>query len=103
MIEEQNEFWESGDIRPLVADRQREMGQDYWMDDKEVAEFEERQAAIRAREPGQVPDEKLWTEILSPYRQNWIGLFSMAIVMVIVIVTQFPELLNYPVIEIPDL
>jgi hypothetical protein len=52
---------------------------------------------------GEIPKEKLWNEVLSPYRQNWIGIVSVIIVILATLVTQFPELLNQPVIQIPDL
>ena len=52
---------------------------------------------------GEMPKEKLWTEVFAPYKQNWIGIFSVFIVVLATIVTKFPELLNAPVIQIPDL
>lgn len=52
---------------------------------------------------GEIPKEKLWTEVFAPYKQNWIGIFSMFIVILATIVTKFPELLNQPIIPIPDL
>lgn len=50
-----------------------------------------------------MPKDKLWTEIFAPYKQNWIGVFSVVIIILATIVTNFPELLNQPVIQIPDL
>jgi hypothetical protein len=52
---------------------------------------------------GEIPREKLWEETLAPYRQNWIGYFSVVIVILATIVTQFPELLDPPTPQIPDL
>jgi hypothetical protein len=52
---------------------------------------------------GEIPKEKLWTEVFAPYKQNWIGVFSVFIVVLATLVTKFPELLNTPVIQIPDL
>jgi hypothetical protein len=101
--DDDDQFWNQAEFRPLLADRQKEQGEDYWMDEEEFARERERKAAMRAREPGQVSDEKLWGEVLSPYKQNWIGFFTVFIIVLVTIVTQFPELLNYPVISIPDL
>lgn len=50
-----------------------------------------------------MPKDKLWTEVFAPYKQNWIGVFSVVIILLATIVTNFPELLNQPVIQIPDL
>jgi len=41
--------------------------------------------------------------VFAPYKQNWIGIFSMVIAILATVVTKFPELLNQPVIPIPDL
>ena len=50
-----------------------------------------------------MPKDKLWTEVFAPYKQNCIGVFSVVIILLATIVTNFPELLNQPVIQIPDL
>jgi len=47
--------------------------------------------------------EKLRDEIVAPYKQNWIGFFSMVVVILATIVTKFPEAVEIPVIKIPDL
>jgi hypothetical protein len=52
---------------------------------------------------GRVPREKLMTEVKAPYKQNWIGYFSVMIVIISTIVIKFPELLDLPMIPIPDL
>ena len=53
---------------------------------------------------GEIPKEKLWTEVTAPYKQNWIGYFSVLIVILAAIINQFPELLEPPsTIQIPDL
>lgn len=52
---------------------------------------------------GEITQEKLRAEVAAPYKQNWIGFFSVGIVILATIVTQFPELLNQPLIQIPDL
>jgi hypothetical protein len=52
---------------------------------------------------GEVPKEKLMSEIVAPYKQNWIGYFSVFIAIISVIVIKFPELLDQPNIQIPDL
>jgi hypothetical protein len=40
---------------------------------------------------------------VAPYKQNWIGLFSMVIVILSTIVIKFPEVIETPIIKIPDL
>lgn len=90
------------EIRPLIKSSAREKGVDYWMDEEELQKYNQ-SLRRRPREAGQVPDEKLWKEVLSPYRDNWIGLFSVLVVVIATIVVNFPELLQSPVIEIPDL
>ena len=52
---------------------------------------------------GAMPQEKLREEVVAPYKQNWIGILSVAIVVLSAIGTSFPELLQIPVIPIPDL
>lgn len=94
--------WDTAESRPLITANAIEAGEDYWIDEEELKKQEERRKPPKRLE-GQVTDEKLWGEVLSPYRQNWIGLFSVMIAVLVVIVTQFPELLQTPVITIPDL
>lgn len=64
-----------------------------------------RQLAIKNRKAmeGEVSKEKLWSEVKAPYKQNWIGYFSVAIATLSVIIIKFPELLDTPQIQIPDL
>jgi len=52
---------------------------------------------------GTMSKEKLRDEVVAPYKQNWIGFFSMVIVILATIVTKFPEAVEIPVIKIPDL
>jgi hypothetical protein len=52
---------------------------------------------------GEIPKEKLWEETLAPYKQNWIGFFSIGIIVLATLITQFPELLEAPTPQIPDL
>jgi len=52
---------------------------------------------------GEISQEKLRKEVVAPYKENWIGLFSVGVIVLATIVTQFPELLNTPLIPIPDL
>jgi len=52
---------------------------------------------------GTMSKEKLRDEIVAPYKQNWIGFFSMVVVILATIVTKFPEAVEIPVIKIPDL
>ena len=96
---------EESEWRPLSKARAVEAGQDYWIDEKELRKVQEREWALKNRKlsVGEMPIEKLRTEVVAPYKQNWIGWFSVGIVMIATIVTQFPELLNTPVIPFPDL
>ena len=92
-------FWETAESRPLIATKEK--GEDYWMDPEELKRAQERE--IRERSVGQVPDEKLWKEVLSPYKQNWIGLISVTIIALAFIIKTFPELVENPTIALPDL
>lgn len=97
--------WDTAESRPLVKSVSREVGEDYWIDEQDLAKFEEQQQAIKNRKAmeGEVPKEKLWQEVTAPYKQNWIGYFSVVIAILSVIVIKFPELLDQPTIPIPDL
>lgn len=94
------------EVRPLVASSAIEQGLDYWVPEEELQrEKDRKQARRRMNTPSveQMPDEKLWTEILSPYKQNWIGLISVTIIALAFIVKNFPELTETPIIPLPDL
>jgi hypothetical protein len=95
--------WETAESRSIVSTVSKEMGEDYWIDPEELNAAEARRTALQKREPGQIPNEKLWIEILSPYKQNWIGIISVIMVVLTTIVTKFPELVEAPTITIPDL
>lgn len=90
------------EIKPLVASRSKELGVDYWIDEADLQKEREKQSK-RPPDPGQISQSKLRSEIVSPYKQNWIGLISVAIIILATIITQFPELLNMPpTIQNPD-
>jgi uncharacterized DUF497 family protein len=97
--------WDTAESRPLVSSKSKEAGEDYWIDDKDLEKSIQRKQAIKNRKAmeGEIPKEKLWSEVFAPYKQNWIGIISMVIVLLSLIGTKFPELLNQPVIPIPDL
>lgn len=95
--------WETAESRSIVSTVSKEMGEDYWIDQEELQAVQKRREALQKREPGQIPNEKLWIEILSPYKQNWIGMISVVMVVLATIVTKFPELVEAPTITIPDL
>lgn len=97
--------WDTAESRPLVKSVSREAGEDYWIDEEELVKFEQQQMAIKNRKSmeGEVPKEKLWSEVKAPYKQNWIGYFSVVIAILSAIVIKFPELLDQPTIPIPDL
>jgi len=90
--------WDTAEARPLVSANARLLGEDYWMDEEELRRAKEREAQIRARDPGQIPEEKLWIEVLSPYKQNWIGLISVSIIALAFIFKNFPEVIDPPMI-----
>ncbi len=92
-------------MRPLVRAKKVEAGEDYWIDEAELQKSLARKIALKNRKAsqGEISKEKLKTEVVAPYKQNWIGLFSVGIIVLATIVTNFPELLNSPVIQIPDL
>jgi hypothetical protein len=52
---------------------------------------------------GQISRDKLKEEVIAPYKQNWIGIFSVMIMILSMIIKKFPELMQIPVIPIPDL
>lgn len=93
------------EIRPLVRAKKVEAGEDYWIDETELQKSLDRKMAIQNRKAneGEISKDKLKTEVVAPYKQNWIGLFSVAVIVLATIVNNFPELLNSPVIQIPDL
>jgi len=107
--------WESTESRPLVPSRRKEAGEDYWIDEKDLLKFEAEQQAMKDRKEalmlsaeqrrrdGVVSKEKLMTEVKAPYKQNWIGYFSVGIAILSTIIIKFPELLDQPTIRIPDL
>jgi hypothetical protein len=97
--------WDTAESRPLISHKSIEAGEDYWIDEKDLEQERLQQQAIsnyKAME-GRVPREKLMTEVKAPYKQNWIGYFSVMIVIISTIVSKFPELLDLPMIPIPDL
>lgn len=97
--DEEDDFpWDTAEARPLVLSSAREAGEDYWIDPEDLRRAEEREALLRARDPGQMPEEKLWIEVLSPYKQNWIGLISVSIIALAFIFKYFPEVIDPPMI-----
>ena len=90
--------WDTAEARPLVRSNAREAGEDYWIDPEAARVAAERASRIRAPDPGQIPKEKLWIEVLSPYKQNWIGLISVSIMALAFIFKNFPEVIDPPLI-----
>ncbi|KAL7435910.1 hypothetical protein ACHAXM_004903 [Skeletonema potamos] len=93
------------EIRPIRRRDAVEAGLDYWIDDGDFEREKQRRIAIKNRKAmeGSISKERLREEVIAPYKQNWIGLFSMVIVILATIVTKFPEVIEIPVIKIPDL
>ena len=61
------------------------------------------ETGVKGKKEQQISREKLKEEMVAPYKQNWIGLLSVGVVVLSAIATKFPELLNVPIIPIPDL
>jgi len=93
------------ETRPLIRSKKIEAGEDYWIEEEELKKYSEREKAIKNRKAmeGEISIEKLKEEVVAPYKQNWIGFISVGIIVLAVIVKEFPELLNTPMIPIPDL
>jgi len=103
------------EYRPLVPSVRRDMGEDYWIDPADLEkeqrriEAQQRQNAERRSSSNNpsaqtISQEKLMTEVKAPYRQNWIGYFSLMVAVLSIIVSQFPELLEpAPITRFPDL
>ncbi|KAL3770473.1 hypothetical protein ACHAW5_006652 [Stephanodiscus triporus] len=119
------------EIRPARRRDAVEAGLDYWMDESDLKRERQRRIAVRDRRRrmsittrtttrttttttttgrtgeedgvGGMPMYRLREEVVAPYKQNWIGLLSIFIVALSAIVTKFPELLQIPIIPIPDL
>lgn len=104
-VEAENFSWETAESRPLVKSIAKEAGQDYWIDPEDLDKERQREEAIKNRKAleGEVPKEKLMSEIAAPYKQNWIGFFSVFIATLSIIIIKFPELLDQPKIAFPDL
>lgn len=99
------DFWKTSEKRPLIRSERIESGEDYWIDEKDLIKAFEQEKAVRNRKAmeGEMPKEKLRADVVAPYKQNWIGYFSVFIIIIATIIDQFPELLQTPVIPIPDL
>jgi hypothetical protein len=93
------------ETRPLVRSKSIEAGEDYWIDETEFLKYSQREEAKKNRKAseGEISREKLQKEVVAPYKQNWIGLLSVGVIVLAVIVKEFPDLLNSPIIPIPDL
>mmetsp|Transcript_4290 Transcript_4290/g.12257 ORF Transcript_4290/g.12257 Transcript_4290/m.12257 type:complete len:182 (-) Transcript_4290:152-697(-) len=94
--------WDTVESRPIVSSISKEYGEDYWIDQKDI-EREQQRKQLQLLSAKKVSKEKLMDEVVAPYKQNWIGYFSLLILTLTVIVIKFPELLNTPLIAIPDL
>lgn len=97
-------FWETRPVRKRDAVT---AGLDYWIDERDLErERKSRLGALRSRKKlteGQFSKEKLRDEVVAPYKQNWIGMFSVMMAVLSMIVTKFPEVIQIPIITIPDI
>ena len=104
-VEAEDFAWETAESRPLVKSIAKEAGQDYWIDPDDLKKERQREEAVKNRKAieGEVPKARLMSEIAAPYKQNWIGFFSVFIATLSIIIIKFPELLDQPNIMFPDL
>ncbi|KAL7524756.1 hypothetical protein ACHAWF_001074 [Thalassiosira exigua] len=100
-----HEYDDDVEIRPARRRDAVEAGLDYWIDESDLEQERRRKVMARNRKPteGSISEQKLREEVVAPYKQNWIGILSAFIVVLSAIGTSFPELLQIPVIPIPDL
>lgn len=93
------------EIRPARRKDAVEAGLDYWIDEGDMRRERQRRIAVKNRKSteGSISEEKLREEVVAPYKQNWIGVFSVFVAVLSAVGTKFPELLQTPVIPIPDL
>ncbi|CAB9508704.1 expressed unknown protein [Seminavis robusta] len=101
-LQDQDDGYE---VKPLISYQRKEAGEDFWIDPEDLRREKERERAISNRKAmeGEMSKEKLISEVVAPYKQNWIGIMSMVIVVLAAIVTNFPEVLENPSINFPDL
>jgi hypothetical protein len=119
------------EVRPIRRQDAVEAGLDYWMDEADLTKYRRRRIDVRDRRRrkyatsrtttstssstnattedassdgmGGMSTDRLREEVVAPYKQNWIGWVSVFFVAMSTIVTKFPELLQIPIIPIPDL
>mmetsp|Transcript_2915 Transcript_2915/g.6034 ORF Transcript_2915/g.6034 Transcript_2915/m.6034 type:complete len:227 (+) Transcript_2915:122-802(+) len=93
------------ETRPMRRVDAVEAGLDYWIDETDLEKERQRRIATKNRKSmeGEISKQKLREEVVAPYKQNWIGVFSVLMVVLSTIVTKFPETMQIPVIPIPDL
>lgn len=99
------------EIRPIRRRDAIEAGLDYWIDESDLEKERARKVMLQQRrrvtggggKERQISREKLKEEMVAPYKQNWIGLLSVGVVLLSAVATKFPELLMVPIIPIPDL
>ncbi|EJK60183.1 hypothetical protein THAOC_19513 [Thalassiosira oceanica] len=92
------------EVKPIRRRDAVEQGLDYWIDEEEINKSKARESRpAKTSKRSRMSQDKLKAEIVAPYKQNWIGYFSLTIVILATIGKQFPELLAIPIIPIPDL
>lgn len=99
------------EVRPIRRRDAIEAGLDYWIDESDLEKERARKVMLQQRRrvgggggmEQQISREKLKEEMVAPYKQNWIGLLSVGVVLLSAVATKFPELLMVPIIPIPDL
>ena len=99
------DFWEGSELRPIISSKSVLAGEDYWIDEKDLRESQEREKAVKNRKAmeGEISQEKLKDEIVAPYKQNWIGIISVSIVVLAFLGTQFPDIFQPVMIpNVPD-
>jgi len=93
------------ETRPLIRSKSIEAGEDYWIDEEDLQRSLEKENAIKNRKAmeGEISKDKLRTEVVAPYKQNWIGIVSVMVILLALIQKLDPNMYNPPVIPLPDL
>jgi len=87
------------EVVPLVRKLNRESGDDYYIDPKYLVVEPKK---VKPPAPDQIKEEKLKSEIVSPYKNNWILVIAGAILAIVSFATIFPDALNTPTINFPQ-
>jgi hypothetical protein len=112
LLEEEDDF----ETRPVRRHDAIEAGLDYWIDEVDLLKERQRRIELKVRRKrgmstipgtrvveGGIYMHRLRDEVVAPFKQNWIGLLSAGVIALSAIINKFPELMQIPIIPIPDL